>query len=54
MVLLSIGQAARRTGLGIDTLRFYERRGLLERPRRSGSSGYRLTSAGPALGCDGE
>jgi MerR family copper efflux transcriptional regulator len=37
---LTIGQMARRAGVGIDTVRFYERRGLLmEPPRRA--SGYR-------------
>ena len=29
---LSIGEAAQRTGLSIDTLRFYEREGLLASP----------------------
>lgn len=28
------GEAARRAGVGIETLRFYERRGLLPKPRR--------------------
>src|SRR5690242_13179354 len=39
---LTIGQVARRTGVGIETVRFYEREGLLNRPARSPSSGYRL------------
>src|SRR5260370_25014646 len=39
---LTIGQVARRTGVGIETMRFYEREGLLNRPARSPSSGYRL------------
>lgn len=37
---LSIGQLARRAGVGIETVRFYERRGLLEEPARK-ESGYR-------------
>jgi MerR family copper efflux transcriptional regulator len=37
---LTIGAIAKRTGLGIQTVRFYEREGLLEEPPRS-SSGYR-------------
>jgi MerR family mercuric resistance operon transcriptional regulator len=37
---LSIGQAARQTGVGVETVRFYERRGLLEKPPRK-ESGYR-------------
>jgi DNA-binding transcriptional MerR regulator len=39
---LTIGQVAQRTGMGIETVRFYEREGLLNRPARSPSSGYRL------------
>lgn len=37
---LSIGQLARRAGVGIETIRFYERRGLLDEPARK-ESGYR-------------
>lgn len=37
---LTIGQVARRSGVGIETVRFYEREGLLVQPLRS-SSGYR-------------
>lgn len=37
---LSIGQVARRSGVGIETVRFYERQGLLAKPARS-ASGYR-------------
>ena len=40
MTALTIGAVAKRTGLGIQTVRFYEREGLLEEPPRS-SSGYR-------------
>jgi hypothetical protein len=32
MNTLSIGQVARRAGVGIETVRFYEREGLLEEP----------------------
>ena len=38
---LKIGEVARMSGIGIETLRFYERSGLLGRPRRT-QSGYRL------------
>jgi Hg(II)-responsive transcriptional regulator len=38
--LLSIGQVARRVGVGVETVRFYERRGLLQEPQRR-QSGYR-------------
>lgn len=37
---LTIGKVARRAGLAIDTVRYYEREGLLEKPGRT-SSGYR-------------
>jgi MerR family mercuric resistance operon transcriptional regulator len=30
-----IGEAAKRTSLSVDTIRFYERRGLLPKPRRT-------------------
>ena len=39
---LTIGHVARRAGVRIETVRFYEREGLLNRPARSPSSGYRL------------
>ena len=42
---LSIGKVARSAGLAIDTVRYYEREGLLEKPARSGA-GYRQYSAG--------
>jgi hypothetical protein len=32
METLSIGQVARRAGVGVETVRFYEREGLLEEP----------------------
>ena len=38
---LQIGEVARRAGVSIDTLRYYERLKLLPRPRRS-SGGFRL------------
>lgn len=38
---VTIGEAARRSGFGIRTLRFYERRGLL-RPATRTPSGYRV------------
>ena len=38
---LTIGMLARQAGVNLETVRFYERRGLLPRPPRS-ASGYRL------------
>ena len=40
METLSIGQVARQGGVGVETVRFYERQGLLEKPPRK-ESGYR-------------
>lgn len=40
MDMLSIGQVARRASVGVETVRFYEREGLLEAPPRR-ASGYR-------------
>lgn len=39
--MYTIGKAAKQAGLSIDTLRYYEREGLLPSPRRT-ASGYRL------------
>lgn len=39
--LLRIGQVAAKAGVNIQTLRFYERRGLVPAPSRHPSSGYR-------------
>src|SRR5712691_8857015 len=38
---LTIGHLARESGMNLETIRYYERRGLLHRPPRS-ASGYRL------------
>lgn len=40
MKLLRIGEVARQTGIGIETIRYYERKGLLAEPNRR-PSGYR-------------
>ena len=37
---MTVGALARRAGVKIDTIRYYERRGLLPKPARS-DSGYR-------------
>jgi MerR family mercuric resistance operon transcriptional regulator len=38
---LTIGRLAKEAGVNLETVRYYERRGLLQRPPRS-ASGYRL------------
>lgn len=40
MNVLKIGEVARRAGVGVETIRYYERQGLLESPQRR-ASGYR-------------
>lgn len=40
MKALSIGEVAREAGVGVETVRFYERQGLLAEPVRR-ASGYR-------------
>jgi DNA-binding transcriptional MerR regulator len=39
--LMKIGEVAKQSGVGIEALRFYEKSGLLDRPRRT-YSGYRM------------
>ena len=41
---LTIGKLAEASGVGIDTVRFYERTGLIRKPARS-AAGYRLYAA---------
>ena len=38
---MTIGQVARLAGVGVETIRFYEREGLLNKPKRR-QSGYRV------------
>jgi len=38
---LTIGKVAKRAGLGIETVRFYEREGLIEPPKRT-EANYRV------------
>lgn len=45
MVMLKIGELAKEAGVGVETVRFYEREGLLENPERK-ESGYRLYNQG--------
>lgn len=42
--MLKIGEVSRQTGIGIETLRFYEKSGLLDKPART-YSGYRMYSS---------
>ena len=38
---MTIGRVARRAGVGVETVRFYERRGLIDQPSKPSSGGYR-------------
>ena len=44
MEALTIGQLAKQAGVGVETIRFYEREGLLAEPERR-PSGYRQYTA---------
>lgn len=41
----TIGEAARRAGVGVETIRFYERRGLIEQPPKPQGAGFRIYPA---------
>jgi DNA-binding transcriptional MerR regulator len=43
MEILTMGQLAREAGVNVETIRYYERRGLLREPPRTGA-GYRQYS----------
>lgn len=44
MTGLTIGKAASEAGVGVETIRFYERQGLIEQPPRPAGSGMRWYS----------
>jgi MerR family transcriptional regulator, copper efflux regulator len=44
MTELTIARAARQAGVGVETIRFYERRGLIEQPLKPQGSGFRVYS----------
>lgn len=37
----TIGKAAREAGVNVETIRFYERRGLIDQPRKAGTDAFR-------------
>jgi MerR family copper efflux transcriptional regulator len=43
---LTIGRVAEHAGVGIETVRFYERRGLIKQPPRPRSGGFRFYDEG--------
>lgn len=44
MAAMTIGTAAREAGVGVETIRFYERRGLVAQPPKPAGSGARRYS----------
>jgi len=44
--LLTIGQVAKRCGVGVETIRFYEREGLIVQPSRPESGRRSKRSSG--------
>ena len=42
---MRIGKAAEKAGVGVETIRFYERKGLIEQPRKPENGGSRSYSA---------
>lgn len=45
---MTIGKLAKAAGVGVETIRFYERKGILKRPAKR-DGGYRLYSAEEAV-----
>lgn len=41
---MTIGKVAKTAGVGVETIRFYERRGLIQQPRKPQGSGFRIYS----------
>jgi len=39
---MTISKAARQAGVGVETIRFYERKGLIEQPLKPQNGGYRI------------
>ena len=42
---MTISRAARAAGVGVETIRFYERKGLINQPPKPMSGGYRIYPA---------
>ena len=42
MKAMTISKAASKAGVGVETIRFYERRGLIQKPRKPKDNGYRV------------
>ena len=42
MSTMTIGKAAGNAGVGVETVRFYERRGLIDQPTTPANGGFRV------------
>ena len=42
MKAMTISKAASKAGVGVETIRFYERRGLIQKPRKPKGDGFRV------------
>ncbi len=42
MSTMTIGKTASKAGVGVETVRFYERRGLIDQPPRPANGGFRV------------
>ena len=42
MEAMTISKAARNAGVGVETIRFYERKGLIDQPRKPLDAGFRV------------
>lgn len=47
MVEMTIGKLAKAAGVGVETIRFYERKGIIRKPQKR-DSGFRTYDAGEA------
>lgn len=39
--MMTIGKVAKESGVGVETVRFYERKGLIQKPKKSGGNAFR-------------
>ena len=42
MTEMTISRAAKNAGIGVETIRFYERKGLIRQPPKPSEGGYRI------------
>lgn len=45
MKTMTIGKIAEKAGVGVETIRFYERKGLVQQPSKPSAGGYRIYPA---------